>query len=90
MNDHLNPERSNSSMSTPEPITVTIKGYRQLSAEEQARINRIKELGEQLRTELEHDEAAPANDKRWLAIAKTDLQKGLMSWVRGIAQPTTF
>ena len=29
-------------------------------------------------------------DKRWLAIAKTDLQKGFMSLVRSIAKPETF
>lgn len=29
-------------------------------------------------------------DKRWSAIAKTDLQKGFMALVRSIAKPETF
>lgn len=29
-------------------------------------------------------------DKRWAAIAKTDLQKGFMALVRSIAKPETF
>ena len=29
-------------------------------------------------------------DQRWVAIAKTDLQKGFMAAVRAVAQPTTF
>lgn len=29
-------------------------------------------------------------DKRWLAIAKTDLQRGFMSLRRSIARPKTF
>jgi hypothetical protein len=29
-------------------------------------------------------------DQRWISIGATDLQKGFMSVIRGIAQPTTF
>jgi hypothetical protein len=29
-------------------------------------------------------------DQRWIAIGATDIQKGWMSVIRGIAQPTTF
>lgn len=29
-------------------------------------------------------------DNRWLAIGKTDLQKGFMAVIRSIAKPTTF
>lgn len=29
-------------------------------------------------------------DQRWVAIGKTDLQKGLMALTRAVAQPTTF
>ena len=29
-------------------------------------------------------------DQRWVAIAKTDLQKGFMALIRGIAKPETF
>ena len=29
-------------------------------------------------------------DQRWISIGATDLQKGFMAVIRGIAQPTTF
>lgn len=29
-------------------------------------------------------------DQRWISIGATDLQRGFMSVIRGIAQPTTF
>lgn len=29
-------------------------------------------------------------DQRWVAIAKTDLQKGFMALIRSIAKPETF
>lgn len=32
----------------------------------------------------------PSLDQRWISIGATDLQRGFMSVVRGIAQPTTF
>jgi hypothetical protein len=32
----------------------------------------------------------PAIDKRWLAIARTNLQQGFMAMVRSIAKPETF
>ena len=32
----------------------------------------------------------PALDQRWISIGATDLQRGFMAVIRGIAQPTTF
>ena len=32
----------------------------------------------------------PPLDQRWISIGATDLQRGFMAIVRGIAQPTTF
>lgn len=67
-----------------------IKGYRDLSADEIALINRIKELGGMLETcvnDLRHNEHT---DKRWVSIGATDCQTGLMALVRSVAQPTTF
>lgn len=29
-------------------------------------------------------------DQRWISIGSTDLQRGFMAVIRGIAQPTTF
>lgn len=67
-----------------------IKGYRDLSQAEIDAMNRLKAKGEELGELIRELEATPSVDKRWLAIAKTDLQKGIMSAVRAIAQPTTF
>ena len=73
-----------------------IKGYRDLSQDEIDLMNRTKALAEQvgsLVTELQglnSDTANHAIDLRWVSIAKTDLQKGFMSLVRAIAQPTSF
>ena len=70
-----------------------IKGYRELNQTELVAINRIKDIAEDIGAmldELEELEACDGIDKRWLAIGKTDLQKGFMAVIRSIAQPTTF
>jgi hypothetical protein len=74
-----------------------IKGYRDLSAEEIALMNEGKELAQKVGEfveKLERAEFAKTGDevpdKRWLAIGKTDLQKGFMAVIRSIAKPTTF
>jgi hypothetical protein len=73
-----------------------IKGYRDLSVEEIALMNEAKELAEkvgELVTKLGTSDVVSTEegiDQRWLSIAKTDLQKGFMSLIRSIAQPTTF
>lgn len=38
----------------------------------------------------ELDRIEGAQPKRWVAIATTDLQTGLMALTRAVAQPTTF
>ena len=73
-----------------------ITGYRDLTEEEIALMNKAKELAVQcgkLVSELEGyhaDTGQHAVDMRWLAIGKTDLQKGFMGVVRSIAKPETF
>lgn len=67
-----------------------ITGYRELSAEEIALMNEVKEMGTQLGQLIEKLQANPDVDKRWLNIAKTDLQKGIMDAVRSIAKPDSF
>lgn len=67
-----------------------IKGYRDLSQDEIDLMNRAKEHASYVGDLIERLEKESSIDKRWLAIAKTDLQKGFMSLVRSIAQPTTF
>lgn len=79
-----------------------ITGYRQLSTQEVALMNEGKALAEacgayieKLRSHAGIDGSDingkfPPLDQRWISIGATDLQKGFMSIIRGIAQPTTF
>jgi hypothetical protein len=67
-----------------------ITGYKQLSPDQTEVINEAKRIGQlagNLIDSLAHDKEI---DQRWLAIAKTDLQKGFMALVRAVAQPNSF
>lgn len=67
-----------------------IKGYRDLSQEEIDLMNEAKVLAEQVGDLINKIRATDATDGRWVSIGQTELQKGFMSLIRGIAQPTTF
>ncbi len=75
-----------------------ITGYRQLTEAEVALMNEGKALAERcgeyiakLRTYVEREGSPdPVLDQRWISIGATDLQRGFMAVIRGIAQPTTF
>lgn len=67
-----------------------IRGFRDLSEDEIAAINRVKAAGDELDRLIGDVETIPDVDPRWLSIAKTDLQKGIMSLVRSIARPESF
>ena len=82
-----------------------IKGYRDLSQEEIDLMNEGKALAEQCGAYItklraagdinrtgEQFADAPKHplDQRWISIGATDLQRGFMAVIRGIAQPTTF
>jgi hypothetical protein len=67
-----------------------IKGYRVLKEIEIKNINDIKEIGDSIGELISEMEKLNDVDQRWVAIAKTDLQKGFMALVRSIAQPTSF
>lgn len=67
-----------------------IKGYRDLSQEEIDMMNEAKELAEKVGELTAKLMASDKTDKRWVSIGTTDLQKGFMSLIRGVAQPTTF
>lgn len=67
-----------------------ITGHRQLSQVEIDDINTSKLLANQVGEFIESLEKSDTVDKRWLAIAKTDLQKGFMSLVRSIAKSSSF
>lgn len=67
-----------------------IKGYRELSQEEINLMNEIKTKGAELGELVQKLEDSEETDKRWVALGKTDLQKGLMSLTRSIAKPEFF
>ena len=67
-----------------------IKGYRELTVDEIQLINDIKDLADVIGLIINKLEKTDGIDQRWLAIGKTDLQKGFMSVVRSIAKPTSF
>lgn len=86
-------------------IQPKITGYRQLSEAEVALMNEGKALAEQCGAyidklngytdtklaRLNPEGATPITlDRRWISIGATDLQRGFMAVIRGIAQPTTF
>jgi hypothetical protein len=67
-----------------------IIGYRDLSEDDKAQINTIKEVAEEVGTLVALAKASPHLDQRWVSIAATQLQQGFMALVRAVAQPTTF
>jgi len=67
-----------------------IRGYRDLSQEEINQMNAVKGQGEALGDMILKLAALPGIDQRWVSVAKTHLQQGIMAAVRAIAQPTTF
>jgi len=67
-----------------------ITGYRELNQEEIDRINDAKLLAVHVGELVDKLKSMDGLDQRWIAEGKTDLQKGFMSLIRGIAQPSTF
>lgn len=70
-----------------------ITGHNELTTTQVAEINQAKALAQQVGDFIDNLEAQDIEhtiDKRWLNIARTDLQKGFMSLVRSIANSTTF
>jgi hypothetical protein len=78
-----------------------ITGYRQLTEEEVELMNEGKALAEQCgeyiaklrRIDMPDAQGrlpTPKLDQRWISIGATDIQRGFMAVIRGIAQPTTF
>lgn len=67
-----------------------ITGYRDLSQDEIDLMNEVKAHGQKLGELIATMRNNPDLDQRWVALAQTDLQKGIMFAVRAIARPTTF
>lgn len=67
-----------------------IKGYRDLTQGEIDAMNAIKAEGERLRILIEEMRENENLDQRWINIAETNLQQGIMAAVRAVAQPDSF
>ena len=67
-----------------------IRGYRDLSQEEIDAMNQCKDAAVNIGVLCDHVAKLAGTDQRWLAIGKTDLQKGFMALIRSIAKPETF
>lgn len=67
-----------------------IKGYRDLSQAEIDAMNAVKAEGERLGLLIEELRDNSGLDQRWVSIAETHLQQGIMAAVRSIAQPQSF
>lgn len=80
-----------------------ITGYRQLTKAEADLMNEGKALAEQCGAYIaklraytppgdEPTDHIPGEtlDQRWISIGATDLQRGFMAVIRGIARPTSF
>jgi hypothetical protein len=67
-----------------------ILGYRDLSPEEIALMNDIKQMGVLLGDLIERLRHRPDLDQRWVSIGQTDLQTGLMALTRAVTKPTVF
>lgn len=67
-----------------------ITGYRDLSQQEINDINDIKQEGERLKIVISAMRSRKEVDQRWVSIAETHLQQGIMAAVRAVAQPEGF
>jgi hypothetical protein len=68
-----------------------IKGYAELTEEQIARMNAISRVGDLVKQMCDETASAAGIDgQRWVAIARTDLQKGFMALKRAVTNPDTF
>lgn len=67
-----------------------VTGYKHLTDEQVALMNVIKDKGNELGVLITELQAREDTDGRAIAIAKTDLQTGIMWLVRSVAQPDSF
>lgn len=86
---------SNDNTKEPEVEETTyvpppVAGYRVLTQTEVDMMNEGKALAAQVGAWIEKLRATEGLDQRWVSIGSTDLQKGFMGVIRGIAQPTNY
>lgn len=75
---------------TPQPVYTppAIKGYRKLTQAELDDVNFVKAIGEDIEARIQA--LGTQLEPRALALAKTNLQQGLMWLTRSITKPETF
>lgn len=65
-----------------------IEGYRELNAEEIARMNAVKLKGKELLDLVRNEvQTQDETDKRWCAIGITHIEQGIMAVIRSITKP---
>lgn len=62
----------------------TIRGYKELSDQTVVVINQIKTLEQEVLDLIDNVNESCEPDKRWLAIGKTDVEKGFMALVKSV------
>lgn len=67
-----------------------ITGYRELTQAEIDAMNAVKAEGSRLELLVEELRENTNIDQRWVSIAETHLQQGIMAAVRSIAKPNSF
>ncbi|WP_333881063.1 hypothetical protein [Atlantibacter hermannii] len=65
----------------------TVKGYRSLTETEIGAMNDVKAISRKFLAELDMLATNGEYDKRWLAIARTDMQTACMAACRAVARP---
>lgn len=65
-------------------------GNRELSKDEMALINLIKEMGDKIGDTIKEMKGDGRFEQRWVSIGETHLQQGIMALTRSIAKPTNF
>lgn len=66
---------------------LPVAGYRPQSDAAVALVNANKRLEERVLRQLDAMAADPAVDKRWLALARTQIEQGFMAANRSVFQP---
>ena len=67
-----------------------ITGYRDLTQGEIDMINMVEGEGFKIEEIITLLSETPALDQKWVAIAETHLQQGIMALVRSVAKPDSF
>lgn len=66
---------------------LPVAGYRAQGSAAVNRVNANKELEERVLRAIDEHLASGYTDKRWVAIAKIDIEKGFMALNRSVFQP---